>query len=123
MAQSIEYNRPVEDAKLERKVLRFRTTTGAENIAASVDLGKTVYIEEIRVHYSGVPGAGNLTVNINNDNTATYDQKIVDVDNAAVTDYLYQPTKPILMEADEQLDFAQSVTNSVTCGVTITVRV
>lgn len=92
------------------------------DIAASLDLDKDIEIYEVRVHTSQVE-ANTLTGTVNSDTGAGYDFVPISQSFAAITDYRYAPTVPLVVVSDASFDLALTITAGTTSNVSILAKV
>jgi hypothetical protein len=104
-------------SKLNKRVFR---ATGAAAIAETLAPASAYQIEEIRLHLSAAGGAAeNLTVTLDCAAGVEHDIVIKTEAMAAVVDLLYQPTRPLIFSAGDEIDFAYANTNTRTWGLTV----
>jgi len=114
------YAKPIQEP-FQRKEYRIVSASAGDAITVSLDLGKDVEIEEVRVHLSGVE-ANNLTGTVNSDAGAGYDFVAFTQAMGAVTDHRYNPTNPLLVAADASFDLALTTAGGITWNVVILVK-
>lgn len=101
---------------------RVQRATGGAAIAMNIAPGVAWQLESIRVHLAAGGAAGDLTATVDaNASTAAdeYDIVIVSHDMTGVTDYLYQPDRPIPFGPDDELDIAYTNSGTETYGVEV----
>ena len=82
--------------------------------------GVAFQIEEVRVHLSAAGGASeNLTVTLDSDTGAAYDVVLASQDMELVQDWVWQPSRPHMFQADDEIDIAYTNTNGRTYGVEV----
>ena len=101
--------------------MKYRTqrATGAAAIAMTIAPGVAWQLEEIRIHLSAGGAATDLTATVDAGAGAAYDVVIATQDMTAVTDYLYQPTRPIVFNSGDELDIAYANGGAATYGVEV----
>lgn len=114
------YAKPIQEP-FQRKEYRIVSASAGDDIAVSLDLGRDIEIEEVRVHLSGVE-ANTLTGTVNSDAGAGYDFVPVSQSMAAITDYRFSPTNPLLVAADASFDLALTTAGGITWNVVILVK-
>jgi len=92
--------------------------TGSTAIAMTVAPGMKWQLKEVRVHLSA-GGAGNLTITIDSGTNAAYDCVLKTQDMTSVTDLHYQPTRPVILEAGDEVDIAWANAGAATYGVEV----
>jgi len=102
--------------------VRFSRSTGALAIASSVAPKQSFQLEEVRVHLSGVGGAGDLTLSVNSGAGAVYDAVLVTQDMTALADYFYLPSKPLQFQKGDEIDVVWANAGTKTYGVEIVWR-
>jgi hypothetical protein len=60
-----------------------------------------------------------MTITINSGAGAAYDALLLSVDMTAVTDYVYQPTRPLVFEKGDTIDIAWANANGRTYGLEV----
>ena len=75
---------------------------------------------EVRLHLSAVGGAAeNFTVTLDSSADAVYDVVLFTQAMAAITDLVWQPTRPIVLTHLAELDFAYANSNTRTYGLEV----
>ena len=95
------------------------TATGAAAIAKTVAPGKRWVLLEVRLHLSAAGGTGNFTATMDAGAGAAYDCVLLTQDMSAATDVHWQPTRPIVFSATDELDFEYVNTNASTYGLEV----
>lgn len=67
---------------------------------------RDIELEEVRVHLSAAGGANSLTIAIDNPEHPECNTVLKSQDMTAITDLMYQPTKPHVLRATDNLKFA-----------------
>ena len=96
--------------------------TGAAAVSMTVDPDRQWMLDEIRVHLSEAGGAGNLTVTIDANAGAAYDYLLATQDMTSVTNYSYQPTRPINLDAGDKIVIAWANAGTKTYGIEVKYR-
>jgi len=104
-------------------VMRFRAT-GAAAIASTLvlDPERAFQLVEIRLHLDAAGGAAgdvNFTATLDSNAGTAYDFEMVTEDLTLLADYLYQPTKPIIFDKGDEIDFAYANAGSATYGLLV----
>lgn len=76
-------------------------------------------IEEIRIHLSAGGAATNLTIALDAGAGVAYDCVLATQDMTGVTDLVYQPAKPILCQANDEVDIAYANGGGATYGIEV----
>lgn len=98
--------------------------TGAAAIATSYAPAAPAYLENITVHLSAAPTtAGSLTIKLNANDGAAYDTVLLSQSMVGLTDFMYQPDRPILIESGDAIDVAYANADTKTYGLRIVTRV
>lgn len=100
--------------------IKTSTATGNGDISKSVSSEIAWQLEQVTLHLSAAGGANNLTATINKGAGAAYDTVLVTQDMTLVTDFVYVPDKPILMQSGDTLDIAWTNGSSRTYGLEVT---
>jgi len=99
---------------------RVQRATGAAAVDVTLSPGIAFQVEEIRIHLSAVGGAAeNLVVASDSGVLAAYDTTFLTQDMAAVQDIVWQPTRPLLFSANDEIDITYANTNTRTYGLEI----
>lgn len=101
---------------MHRVVDRF---TGAVALVAKVSPDSSCELDEVRIHLSAAGGAGDLIIQINSGGGAAYDTVLLKQDMTAVTDLVWQPTRPIKLAKGDEIDLAWANANSRTYGIEV----
>lgn len=96
--------------------------TGAVAIASTLAPARAWQLEEIRVHLSAAGGAGNLTAIMDAGAGAAYDLNIVTQDMTSVINLIWQPSRPMVFDAGDEIDFAYANANGRTYGLEVKYR-
>lgn len=98
-------------------------TTGAAAIAVTTPVAAPSgawQLIEVRLHLDAVGGAAeNFTVTLDSSAGAPYDLLLFTQAMAAVTDILWQPTRPIVLTHLDSIDFAYTNSNGRTYGLEV----
>jgi hypothetical protein len=98
--------------------------TGAAAIATSYAPAAPAYLENITVHLSAAPTtAGSLTITLNANDGAAYDTLMRSESMVGLTDFVYQPDRPILIENGDAIAVAYANADTKTYGLRIVARV
>lgn len=81
--------------------------------------GIAFQIEEIRVHLSAGGAATDLTATLDAGAGAAYDCVLIRQDMDNVTDLVYQPTRPIICQVDDEVDIAYANGGGATYGIEV----
>ncbi len=105
--------------------VRKHRATGSAAIASTLALSpaRSYQIKEFRIHLDAAGGAaGNvdLTVRIDAVAGAAYDVLILSQDMTLITDILFQPKEPIVLNLGDELDVVYANGGSATWGLEIT---
>lgn len=78
-----------------------RTTkaTGTGNIATTVSPGVAWQLEEVGLHLSAAGGANSFTITVDDGDGSAYDVVLLSEDMTLLTDFFWQPTRPLLFGA------------------------
>jgi hypothetical protein len=102
---------------MNKRVFR---ATGAAAIAQTLAPTTAFQIEEIRLHLNLAGGAAeDLTVVLDSGVGAAYDTVLLTQAMAAVSDLVWQPTRPLVFSAGDEIDIAYANTNTRTYGLEI----
>ena len=93
--------------------------TGVVAIATSLAPLRAFQLESVTVHLSAAGGAGNLTAILNAIDGAEYDLNLITQDMTAVTDFVFQPDRPLYFDAGDSIDFAWANANGRTYGLAV----
>ena len=107
------------------KDAKFHNATGAVALASTLAPTVEFEIVEIRIHLSAAGGAVgdvNFTATVDSGQAAAYDFVMVTQDMTLLTDYLYQPSQPLVFEAGDEIDFAYANGSTRTYGLTVVYR-
>ena len=107
MASSVATNRYIDIA------------TGAEAINTTIAPGRAFALESVSVHLNGAGGAGNLTVTVDAAAGAAYDVVLKTIDMTSVTDWVWQPDRPIELAKDDKIIIAWANAGTKTYGLTV----
>lgn len=100
-----------------RRVFR---ATAAVAIDQTLTPGIPFQIEEIRLHLSAAGGAAeDLVVQLDSGVAAAYDVVILTQGMELVEDVVYQPTRPLIFSASDEIDITYTNTNLRTYGLEI----
>lgn len=104
----------------------FKTNgTGAAAIAtsATVPAGMHHRLVSVSVHFDIAPAAaGSLTITLNANAGAAYDTLLATHSMVGVTNYVFQPDQPVILEGGDAVDVAYTNADSRTYGVQITME-
>ena len=99
---------------------RIFRATGAAAIDHTLSPPTAFQIEEIRLHLSAAGGAvEDLTVVLDSGVAAAYDVVLLTQAMETVSDVVWQPTRPLIFSADDEIDIAYTNTNTRTWGLEI----
>ena len=99
---------------------RVQRATGAAAVDMTIAPGIAFQIEEIRVHLSAAGGAAeNLTATLDSVTAAAYDVVLLSQAMELVTDLTWQPTRPLVFSAGDEIDIAYANTNARTYGIEV----
>lgn len=101
---------------MHRVVDRF---TGAVALVAKVSPDSSYELDEVRVHLSAAGGAGSLIIQIDSGEDAAYDTVLLTQDMTAVTDLVWQPTRPIKLAKGDEISLAWANANGRTYGIEV----
>ena len=96
--------------------------TGAAAVSMTVAPGRDWVLEEVRVHLSAAGGAANLTITIDAGAGAAYDYTLATQDMTSVTNYTYQPTRPINLSSGDKILIAWANGSTRTYGIEVKYR-
>lgn len=102
---------------LVNNIVQRATGTGA--LALTIAPGYKWQLKEVRVHLSAPGGAGNLTATMDAGAGAAYDCVLLTQDMSTATDVHWQPTRPIVFSATDELDFAWANASGITFGIEV----
>lgn len=85
----------------------------------TVNPARAWQLEQINVHLNAAGGAGNLTATIDAAAGAVYDAVILTQDMTAITDLVYIPDRPVLLENGDKLVIAWANAGNKTYGVEV----
>lgn len=95
--------------------------TGAAAIAIGLDIpGGHYELISVTAHFSGDPGVENLTITLDANAGAAYDVNLLTQAMSGVTNLLWQPDAPLILERGDQLEIAMTNANTRTYGIQIT---
>ena len=94
---------------------QYATGTGAVSTTLAPNVNWK--LEALKIHLSAAGGAGNLTATSDNGQGAAYDTIHLTQDMTSVTDFVWQPDRPIEFAAGDELDIAWTNTNGRTYGL------
>lgn len=77
--------------------------TGNAAINETITPSSAFLLDSIRIHLNAAGGSGNLTITVDANAGAAYDAVLATQDMTAITDYLYQPTRPIPFSDGDKL--------------------
>lgn len=100
----------------------FHRATGAVALASTLAPSQKFELLEVRLHLSAVGGAVGVvdfTATIDAIAGAAYDLLLLTQDMTAVSDYVYQPTMPLLFDEGDEIDFVYANGSSTTYGLTV----
>ena len=98
----------------------FKTTaTGAAAISTTVSPGRAFALESVAVHLSAAGGAGNLTVTVDANAGAAYDVVLKTIDMTSITDWVWQPERPIELASGDKVVIAWANAGEKTYGLTV----
>lgn len=89
--------------------IKFARLTGTSTGTVAYEVASTVGLwafMEFRAHLSTVGGAGTLDVTLDNGVAAAYDCKLLSEALSTVTDLLWQPANPIILNPTDHIDIA-----------------
>jgi len=90
--------------------------SGAMSFDAKVPKGGA-YLNSVLVHSSGsVSTSEDLTIKIDSKHGSAYDTVLLTQDLQNLTDYVFYPTHPILLEEDSVVNLAYDNTDGLTFG-------
>jgi hypothetical protein len=98
---------------------RVQRATGAANIAMTVAPAVAFQIEEVRVHLSAGGAATNLTITVDSGTAAAYDIVLLTQAMNGVTDLVWQPDRPYIFSAGDEIDIAYANGGAATYGVEV----
>lgn len=96
--------------------------SGSGALNYTLDPGRAIQLEEVRLHLSAAGGAGNFTVTIDSKEGPVYDTVINTQDMSSATDEHYQPARPIPLLDGDKLAFAWANANGKTWGLEVVWR-
>lgn len=96
-----------------------QTATGTAAIATTCAPGRPWVLLEVRLHLSAAGDAANFTATMDAGAGAGYDCVLLTQDMSAATDVHWQPTRPIVFKATDELDFAWANGSGRTYGLEI----
>ena len=95
------------------------TATGAAAINTTVSPGRPFALESVSVHLNGAGGAGNLTVTVDAAAGAAYDVVLKTIDMTSLTDWVWQPERPVELAKDDKIVIAWANAGAKTYGLTV----
>ena len=107
MASSVATNRYIDIA------------TGTEAINTTIAPGRAFALESVSVHLNGAGGAGNLTVTVDAAAGAAYDVVLKTIDMTSITDWVWQPERPIELASGDKVVIAWANAGTKTYGLTV----
>ena len=102
--------------------LRATGTTGAIATTLVLDPERRFQLREVRLHLDAAGGGAgdvNFTATVDSAAGATYDFLMITQDMTLVTDYLYQPTVPLVFNLGDEIDFAYANAGNATYGLEV----
>jgi len=87
-------------------------------INRTISPGVAFDLEQFHIHLSAAGNAGDLTITLDANSGATYDVVILTQDMTAVTDFVWQPTRPLRFEAGDSLVIQWANAAARTYGMT-----
>ena len=98
---------------------RVQRATGAAAIAMTIAPGVAWQLEEIRVHLSAAGADELLTGTVDAGAGAAYDVVLISQNTNGITDYVFRPGRPLIFNADDELDLACANTDTRTYGIEV----
>lgn len=93
--------------------------TGALAIAMTVAPTVAFQIEEVRVHLSAGGAATDLTITVDSAAGAAYDVVLLTQAMNGVSNLVFQPTRPYVFSAGDEIDIAYANGGAATYGVEV----
>ena len=98
---------------------RVQRATGALAVDMTIAPGVAWQLESIRIHLSAGGAATDLTATVDAGAGAAYDVVLVTQDMDNVTDYVYQPDRPIPLGPNDELVIAYNNGGGATYGIEV----
>jgi hypothetical protein len=105
--------------EVETLSIMTHKATGAAAISTTLAPWRAFQILEARIKLSAAGGAGDFTATLDANAGAAYDLNIITQDMTTVQHYVFQPTRPMAFEANDEIDFAWANAGGKTYGLTI----
>jgi hypothetical protein len=93
--------------------------TGAAAIAFELSRDTNWMVYEVRVHLNAAATQDTLTIRIDSSANAVYDAVLYSQDMSGHADFVWRPTRPIFLQANDQLEVAWTNTDTRTYGVEV----
>lgn len=108
---------------IQTNFLVERATGGAGAIAAAfLGLTNVTVVDQVRLHANAAMANENATIAIDSGHAVTYDTVLHTFSTNAITDYVWIPARPIVIDATDELDVNCANTNNRTWGIEVVYR-
>jgi hypothetical protein len=97
----------------------YKNVTGAAALATTLAPAVAFRLAEVRIHLGATGASGTLTATMDADAGSAYDLVLFSQAMASVTDFTWQPTRPMCFTAADEIDFAWANAGTKTYGLTI----
>lgn len=98
---------------------RIQRATGAAAVAMTIAPVVAFQIEEVRVHLSAGGAATDLTITIDSAAGAVYDTVLLTQAMNAVSNLVWQPTRPYIFSSGDEIDIAYANGGGATYGIEV----